>query len=78
MFAFVTKEGELAFRFSEKEKTELIASLPTQQVIQHNSVMRGYVKVPASVLTDEVALKRLFEQSLAFVLTLPVKPSKKK
>lgn len=78
MFSFVDKNGEVAFRYSDQRKQELIAELGGKESIQYNSVMRGYVVFPEKMMGDFGKLSELFNESYKYIATLPPKPAKKK
>jgi len=78
MFSFVDKTGEFAFRYSDARKKELIEELGGKESIQHNSVMRGYVVFPKSVMGDFDKLVELFKESHEYIGSLKPKPTKKK
>lgn len=77
MFSFLDKEGGLNFRLSEPEKAAYNDANGTGDVIQHNSVMRGYVKAAPAIFGDAERLQALFAQSYAHAGTLKAKPTKK-
>lgn len=78
MFSFVDKTGEFAFRYSDKRKKELIEELGGKESIQYNSVMRGYVVLPESIMDDFDKLTELFKESYGYISSLEPKPTKKK
>lgn len=78
MFSFVDKTGEFAFRYSDQRKAELIEELGGKESIQYNSVMRGYVVFPESIMDDFGKLEELFMESYEYIASLKPKPTKKK
>ncbi|MDE1466798.1 hypothetical protein [Aurantiacibacter sp. D1-12] len=77
MFSFLDKNGELKLRFSEAEKKAYNETYGTGDVIQHNSVMRGYIGVTPAIMADEETLKKLFASCVAHAKTLKPKATKK-
>lgn len=78
MFSFLDKEGKMSMRFEKTYQEKFIEDYNTTHSIQYGAVMNGYAIIPDEMLNDKVELKKHFEQSLAFVKSLPEKPSKKK
>jgi hypothetical protein len=78
MFTFLdTKEGYLAIRFSEKEKKAFNEKHGGSDVIQYNSVMKGYIRVPQDINSNKKALFELLDNSYDYIASLKPKPSKK-
>jgi hypothetical protein len=77
MFSFVDKEGVLGLRMSKEDIAEFRAQYGTGDFIQYNSVMRGYVVVPADLLADTDTLVGWYERSLAYIGSLKPKPTKR-
>ena len=77
MFAFVDDGNALCLRVSEADKKAYNELHGTGDVIQYNSVMRGYVRVVDAILSDDKRLRELFATSLAFARSLKPKPTKK-
>ena len=78
MFSFITKEGGLALRLSDEDRDAFNEKHDGGPVIQHGSVMRGYVLVPASVLAKTAQMKRLFAASVSYIESLKPKPTTRK
>ena len=79
MFSFIDKKNEyLAVRLSAEEKSAFNKKHNMSDVIQHNSVMNGYVQIPKEMFSDKKAVFEMLDMSFAFVNTLKPKPSKKK
>lgn len=78
MFSFIDPNGLLAIRLSKQDKAAFEAEHGTGDVIQYNSVMRGYVPVPEAMLEDGEAMRALFAKSVANARALPAKPTTKK
>ena len=77
MFSFLSPDGVLAFRLSADDKTVFEDIFGPSEVIQYNSVMRGYVEINTDVLTNPEALYDWFNKSTSFARTLKAKPTKK-
>lgn len=78
MFSFMTKEGPLALRLPKDEQERFMEEYGTGPVVQYGAVMRGYVLVPDALLAETAKVKPYFEKSLAYVLSLKPKPTKRK
>jgi hypothetical protein len=78
MFSFVDDQTRLCLRFSEHRKSELNDVHKTTDVLQYGAVMRGYIPLPDSIISDASALNQLFSESLDFARGLKPKPTKKK
>lgn len=78
MFSFIAPEGFLALRLSKEDKKKYNESINSSDVIQYNSVMNGYVEITDEIFKDMDRVKVYFEQSLDFVRSLKLKPTKKK
>lgn len=78
MFSFVDGDGLLCIRLSNEDKAAFEAAHGTGDVIQHNSVMRGYVPVPEAMLDDMDALQAVFAKSVANARASKPKPTKRK
>lgn len=78
MFSFLDADGGMALRLSDEMGDEFQSQYDSGPVIQYNSVMRGYVSVPADLLTRTSELAKWFEKSYEWIGTLEPKPTKKK
>ena len=45
MFSFVSKDGEVGFRLSQEQKEYYINQEGATEMIQHNRVMNGYIRL---------------------------------
>ncbi len=77
MFSFLSPEGGLCFRLSDADRAEFAKAHGERPVSQYGAVMRGYVDVPDSILTDDVALEALFARCVSHARSLKPKPTKK-
>ena len=73
MFSFVMKEGGIAVRLSKDDKEAYEDKYGTGDVIQHNSVMNGYVPVVEGIVDDVSGLCELIQKGFEFVDGLPPK-----
>jgi hypothetical protein len=78
MFSFLSPDGLWAFRLSDQDRKAYESAFGPSEVIQYNSVMRGYVEIRDALAEDADALKDWFARSLANARTLKPKPTKKR
>lgn len=77
MFSFLGQEDVLAFRLSATDQRLFEDTHGPSEVKQYGSVMRGYVGLPDSVISDSQDLKSLFGASYAFAKSLKPKATRK-
>lgn len=77
MFSFISKEGQLALRLPKEERGKFLEEFDTTLCEQYGRVMKEYVVVPNSLLTDIETLQPYFEISHAYVASLKPKPTKR-
>jgi len=77
MFSFLDADGAMALRLSDELADEFQSQYESGPVIQYNSVMRGYVSVPDSLLADTKTIADWFTKAHDWIGTLPPKPTKK-
>lgn len=77
MYSFLDADGGMALRLSDELGDEFQAKYDSGPVIQYNSVMRGYVSVPASLLSNTKELAAWFDKSHNWIATLEPKATKK-
>lgn len=75
MFSFLTREGKLALRLSPDEQAAFMKKHGTGPVISYGATMRGYVEVPDALLKKTAELKKVFDRSIAYIESLPPKPT---
>ena len=73
MFSQLNKAGEIGMRFSEKRKEELLEELNTTPFTSYGSIMKGYVKIPETYLSNISELAYLLQESHKYVLSLEPK-----
>lgn len=78
MFSFVGKDGMVAIRLSPEDKASFESEHKTGDVIQYNSVMRGYVPISNKMLRDTSLCSDLLKAGRDYIATLKSKPTTKK
>ena len=63
MFSFLTPDGSMALRVSEELGEQFRAEYESGPVMQYGSVMRGYMSVPAELLTKPAELAPWFDKA---------------
>lgn len=77
MFSFLGKDGILAVRLSDEDKSAYEEKYKTGPVISYNAVMRGYVPIVDEVFYNQELLKSYIEKSYNYISSLKPKPTKK-
>lgn len=77
MFSFLDADGTMALRLPDDLQDEFLARYESGPVVQYGSVMRGYISVPAGLLSDTDELREWFDKSYDWIGTLEPKPTKK-
>ena len=77
MYSFLDRDGAMALRLSDELRDEFLAEYESGPVMQYGSVMRGYVSVPADLMSDTDELISWFRRAHAWIGTLEPKPTKK-
>lgn len=78
MFTYLSKTGTIAIRLPKGERETFLVQYDTTLDEQYGAVMKEYVRVPDSLLSNLEELKKYLDMSYAYVRTLKPKPSKKK
>ena len=78
MFSFLTEAGALAFRLSETDRAAFLERYQASLHEAHGAVMKEYVTVPASFLSDTTELAPWFAASVAYAAALKPKPTTRK
>ncbi|MGB0428897.1 MAG: hypothetical protein ACPGLV_00390 [Bacteroidia bacterium] len=73
MFSILNKENQLGIRLSKDEQAKFKSIYDSGIFMSHGAVMRDYVLVPESMLTDSELLAKYIKMSWNFVNTLPPK-----
>lgn len=77
MYSFLGKDGTVAIRLSSEVKKAFEEEFKTGDVIQYNSVMRGYVPISNELLRDTDACMELLKKGHDYIASLKPKPTKK-
>ena len=78
MFSFLTKAGRLALRLPDAERDTFVKKYKARLCEQNGTVLKEYVEVPEALLMKTPELKKFFDLSYAYVVSLKPKPTKKK
>jgi hypothetical protein len=78
MYSYFNKEGFMALRLPEKEKTAFIEKYDTTLVTAYGIVQKEYVVVPVALLAETAELLPYLEISYGYVASLKHKPTKSK
>lgn len=77
MTSFLDPAGSMGLRLSPKDGGEFMARYESTLAQQYGRTMREFVVVPAELLAHTAELASWFSRSLAWVASLPPKPTKK-
>ncbi len=77
MFSFLDAEGMMALRLPDDLREAFLAQYDSGPVTQYGAVMRGYVSVPADLLTRTGELQEWFDKSYDWIGALEPKATKK-
>lgn len=77
MFSFVGKDGKVALRLPAEQREAFCKKHQTKLAVAYETVMKEYVAVPDDVLRNARAMKKYFADSVAYVQSLPAKPTTK-
>ena len=77
MFTYLNQSGSLALRLPEDEREKFLKKYKTTLFEAYGAVMKEYVTVPDSLLTDTRTLQRYFQLSYEYIKTLKPKPTTK-
>lgn len=73
MFSLLNKAGEIGIRFSKEVQKKYIEEFNSTTFKSYNSVMRGYVLIPESMLEDLDNVAKYLDESYDYVMTLEPK-----
>ncbi len=73
MFSLFNKAGEIGIRFSKEVQKKYMEEFNTTIYKSYNSVMRGYILIPESMLEDLDQVAKLLDESYDYVMTLEPK-----
>lgn len=75
MFSLLGKDGSLGFRLSREDRENFIKKYPSAILVQYGVVMKEYVKIPDSLLSNTKELKKYFDLSYEYAKSLKPKPT---
>lgn len=78
MFSLLHAGERLALRLPEEARAEFLKKYKTKPFEAYGTVMPEYVAVPDKLLKDTKTLKKYFDISYKYALTLRPKPTTKK
>ncbi|WP_298902195.1 hypothetical protein [uncultured Psychroserpens sp.] len=78
MFSFLSKDGTMGLRLSADDRADFIQTFNTKLMEQHGRIMKEYVSVPDTLLTDLETLSKYLDKSFSYTSGLKPKPTKKK
>jgi hypothetical protein len=78
MSSVLTRDGYLALRLPEPERTEFLRKYKTKLAEQYGVVQKEYVAVPEALLAKTRMLAKYFQISIDYVRGLKPKPTTRK
>jgi len=78
MFSFLAKDGSMGIRMPETERENFLKKYEHGLFEAHGTVLKEYVTVPETLVNDLKKLRKFFEISLNYALSLKPKQVKKK
>jgi TfoX/Sxy family transcriptional regulator of competence genes len=78
MFSLLTPDGTLAVRLPAADRAAFLQRYETSLCEQYGTVMKEYVRVPASLLQNTRALAKYLDVSYRYACSLKPKPTAKK
>lgn len=73
MFTLLNKAGEIGIRLPKEEAAKFMETFNTGHYYSYGAKMKDYVLVPESLWENTPLMVEYFEQSFAFVNSLPSK-----
>lgn len=73
MFSLLNKDAELGFRFSKDIQEKYIKEFNSSLYKSYGAIMKGYVLIPDTMLTDLDKLAQYLNESYDYVITLEPK-----
>ena len=73
MFSLLNKKGELGIRFSKEVQAKYLEKFNTSLFKSYGAVMKGYVLIPETLLSDADTLIGLLNESYDYVMSLEPK-----
>ncbi len=79
MYSLVNKAGEMGIRMSKEDQAAFADKYPGTEVYKsYGAVMKDYVLIPETLLTDHELVGGYLRKGLAYVNSLKPNPRKKK
>ena len=78
MFSYLQKTGELALRLPTEEREVFLKKYETKLCEAYGVAQKEYVVVPEALLKKTQELKKFFDVSFAYAVSLKHKPAKRK
>lgn len=76
MFSFLSPNGTLALRLSEKDRENFLKKYKASLMEAHGVIMKEYVTIPGKLLKNTKELKVWLDASYNYIKSLKPKPSK--
>ncbi|MBC3846773.1 hypothetical protein H8K90_10315 [Winogradskyella echinorum] len=73
MFTLLNKDAEIGIRLPKEEAAKFIEEHNTGHYYSYGAKMKDYVLVPETLWNDKKLMVNIFEQSFAYVNSLPPK-----
>jgi len=73
MFTLLNKNAQLGVRFGKDKQKHYIDEWGSDIYKSYDAVMKGYVLVPDSLLSDKKLLSEFMNESFDYVMSLPTK-----
>lgn len=73
MFSLLNKDGEFGIRLSKASSQKFIEKYNTGEYKSYGAIMREYVLVPDSLLSEPKILGKYLQESFEFVMSKPPK-----
>ena len=73
MFSQLNKDGEIGIRLSKESQKAFMEKYNATEFRSYGAVMRGYVQVPAELLSNMKLMAELIDEGYEYVMSLPAK-----
>ncbi|WP_136464853.1 hypothetical protein [Flagellimonas onchidii] len=73
MFSLLNKEDELGIRLSKEDQAEFNQVFGAVPFKSHGAVLKEYVLIPETLLTDGITLGKYLQKGFEYVMSLPPK-----
>lgn len=78
MFSLLTSDGTLALRLPSPQREEFLKRYKSQLCVQHGTVLKEYVSVPAALFARTTELSKHLAVSYRYACELKAKPTTRK